>query len=434
VPHLRTLCAAVALILTTTGTVFGLESRVAVVTSYPEEMMSRFEAAFERANPGVDVQFIWKQSRDALPYLQGAGREEADVYWAPSPATFQTLANEGAFAPLTVARADLPGRIGGQPLSDPQGRFEAFEAAGYGVAWSPAAFAKLGLPAPEDWRALADAELRGALALPIPGQVGFAPALYDVMLQAEGWEGGWALLRRAAAGAALIGNGGQTTQTVVSGQAAAAPTIDFFVQSAIADGHPVALTYPKRTAFLPAHIALLTTAPRPEAARAFIDFALSAQGQRLLFAPDIRRHPVRPAVYADAPPGVVNPFAALDPSFVYDPDVYVPDKGRLRAGVIAALFDRAITVRHDRLKALWAAIDAAPAQQQAEAARLAVLIPVSEAEAEAVADTFRRRDDPAQEARAAEIEKEWDARFDALEQQASAVAFRGGATVGGERR
>jgi hypothetical protein len=86
VPHLRTLCAAVALILTTTGTVFGLESRVAVVTSYPEEMMSRFEAAFERANSGVDVQFIWKQSRDALPYLQGAGREEADVYWAPSPA------------------------------------------------------------------------------------------------------------------------------------------------------------------------------------------------------------------------------------------------------------------------------------------------------------------------------------------------------------
>lgn len=275
--QLRTFCAMMALLIET-GSAVGQESRVAVVTSYPDEMMSRFETVFEQAHPGVDLQFIWKQSRDALAYLRGAGRDEADVYWTPSPATFLTLAEEGAFQQLEIDRTALPGRIGGQPLSDPKGRFEAFEVAGYGLAWSPAAFAARGLGAPDGWRSLADPKLKGAVALPIPGRVGFAPALYDVLLQAEGWEGGWALLLRAAAGAALIGSGGQTSQTVVDGDAAAAPTIDFFVESAIADGHPVALAYPKRTAFLPAHAALLATAKNAEAGRAFVEFVLSARG------------------------------------------------------------------------------------------------------------------------------------------------------------
>ncbi|MBV5335704.1 extracellular solute-binding protein, partial [bacterium] len=132
-----------------------LENRVMVVTSYPDEVMRRFEAAFERAHPGVDLQFIWKQARDAAPYLRGSGRGVADVYWAPSPATFAALAVEGAFSPLSVSRDDLPGRIGGLPISDPDGRYEAFEVAGYGVAWSPEAFRSRGLSAPTGWRDLA---------------------------------------------------------------------------------------------------------------------------------------------------------------------------------------------------------------------------------------------------------------------------------------
>lgn len=427
-PSFRTFCAAIAVLIGTGSAASALENRVAVVTSYPDELMARFEAAFEKAHPGVDLQFIWKQSRDALAYLRGEGREEADVYWTPSPAAFKALADEGAFQPLVVDRDALPGRIGGQALSDPQNRYEAFEVAGYGLAWSPAAFAARGLSAPDGWRTLADPKLRGAVALPVPGRVGFAPALYDVILQAEGWEGGWALLLRAAAGAALIGSGGQTSQTVVGGQAAAAPTIDFFVESAIADGHPVALAYPKRTAFLPAHAALLSTAKQPQAGRAFINFVLSADGQKLLFSPDVRRHPVRPAVYAAAPKDMANPFAAADPSFVFD-----PAKGR--AGVIVALFDRAITARHDRLNALWAAVAAAPADRRGAAAQLAAQIPVSEGEVQAAAEIFaKRRDDPAAEVAAADIEKQWDARFAALEQQALAVASGGETAAKGARR
>ncbi|WP_158285523.1 hypothetical protein [Azospirillum sp. TSA6c] len=43
------------------------------MTSYPDELVQRYEQAFERANPGTDLQVVLKPSRDAA--LDGtAGR------------------------------------------------------------------------------------------------------------------------------------------------------------------------------------------------------------------------------------------------------------------------------------------------------------------------------------------------------------------------
>ena len=52
-PTLRSYCAAIALLIGTGSAASALENRVAVATSYPDELMARFEAAFEKANPGV---------------------------------------------------------------------------------------------------------------------------------------------------------------------------------------------------------------------------------------------------------------------------------------------------------------------------------------------------------------------------------------------
>lgn len=55
------------------GAGWALEDRVVVMTSYPDELVQRYEQAFERANPGTDLQVVLKPSRDAA--LDGtAGR------------------------------------------------------------------------------------------------------------------------------------------------------------------------------------------------------------------------------------------------------------------------------------------------------------------------------------------------------------------------
>lgn len=372
-----------------------------VVTSFPEELTTRYEAEFEKAQPDLHVQFVWKQSRDALALLSQQDQGGVDVYWAPSLGNFPILRDRGAFRPLAVDRAALPGRLGAQPICDPKGMFEAYDLAGYGIVYDPAALAALGVAVPRRWSDLAAPALAGRIAMPLAGKVGFSPALYDIILQAEGWERGWALLAEIAGSAQLSGSGPGPTGAVKEGRAALGLTIDFLALGAQANGAGVGFAYPERTAFLPGHIAITAATRRPEAARAFVDFALSTKGQKLLMEADSSRHPARPDAYAGKAERIVDPFALPEGSFFdYDAEI-----GRRRPGLISVLFDLSIAERHAETVAFWRALHAAEArlaatpavsaaETVAEARKLAGFVPVSAAEASepALLDRFSGRD------------------------------------------
>jgi ABC-type Fe3+ transport system substrate-binding protein len=328
------------------------EKRVVVLTSYAEELTSRFQQAFERRHPGSRVEILWRHSADALAYLRGGGSKEVDVYWTPAPRNFALLKAEGKLAPLALDTRALPPTIAGYPISDPEGYFAAFELAGYGIAYHPEAVKKLGLPPPRDWRDLAHPAYRGQVQLPIPGAVGFAPVLIEAVLQSDGWTEGWATLATIASHADF-GSGDRTPDTddVATGRKAARLTIDFFAPPAQRTAHPeagaLAFVYPPKTAFNPAHVAVFADAPHPEMARAFVDFVLSAESQELLLTPDVRRLPVRQEVYAAHPELSAQPFAPGN--LAYD-----DQERRARQGLVAALFDVALVKPHARSAAVWA--------------------------------------------------------------------------------
>lgn len=351
-----------------------------VVTSFPEELSTRYEQEFEKAHPGVHVQFIWKQSRDALDLLSREGQGGADVYWAPALGNFPLLRDRGAFQKFSVDRTALPGALQGSELSDPSGFFEAYDVAGYGVVVNPALLRQRGLKPPRAWRDLAARAYAGQIVMPIAGKVGFSPALYDIVLQGEGWDEGWALLSEIAGNAELLAQGAFPTAMVKEGRAPLGLTIDFFALQAQANGLPVELVYPRKSAFLPAHIAITASTRRVELARDFVDFMLSLAGQRVMMEADSSRHPARPAAYESSPAALVNPFALPRGAIL----AYDSELGRRRPGLVATLFDLALSERHVKLVALWRSIHSAEtnpvaAQTQAvkEARRLLGWTPVS---------------------------------------------------------
>lgn len=378
---------------------------IVVVTSFPEELSTRYEREFERRHPQIHVQFVWKQARDAFAELAKPEQGGADVYWAPALANFALLRDKGAFRRISVDRAALPGRLGAQALSDPEALYEAFDVAGYGVVANPGALAAAGLTRPRRWRDLAAPEYARRTAIPIASKVGFSPALYDVILQSEGWDAGWRLLSEIAGEATLLDSGVAPTASVREGKAALALTIDFFAESAKANGAPVEMIYPARTAFLPAHVAMTASSKHVAAAQTFIDFLLSKDGQQLMMERDSRRHPARPDAYQSAPEGLVDPFT-LPASAILDYDFEI---GRRRPPLIKLLFDLAIVEGHPESAELWRKIHAAEktfagdAHVMAalgEAKRHAGFIPVSERDAGASAflERFARGDvvDPQQ--------------------------------------
>lgn len=336
------------------GSVVGApRETLTVLTSYPEEVVATFERAFERRHPELGLQILWRQHRDAYDYLQGPAQGGVDVYWSPAVRNFADLGEEGSLRKLDIDLHGLPSHVGKFRISDPDGRFVASEIAGFGFMIDPAALTRMGLFAPKTWRDLTDPSYRGHILFPVPSRVGFSPTLLDVMLQSQGWDGGWALLSEAAPNFVFAQTGGAFASLSQGMRAplAIAVTIDFFASSAIANGAPLTFVYPPGTGYSPAHIGILRDTKHLDAARAFVTFILSDEGQRLLFQPDVRKLPVRPSAYRDAPKGTYDPFAANAATA----DVtYEETLGLSRYALDNALFDVFVTRRQTELTELWA--------------------------------------------------------------------------------
>ncbi|MBB1074942.1 extracellular solute-binding protein [Rhodoferax sp. 4810] len=361
---------------------------VVVVTSFHDELVSRFEAAFEKAYPQYRLQVVWLMPNEAAPYLRKPKQSGVDVYWAASPRTFASLARDGTWRKLSVDRKGLPERAGNTPLTDTDGYYVATEMAGFGFVIAPEALAARQIAVPMDWPDLADPRLVGLVALPIPAKVGFAPPIVEIVLQAFGWERGWALWSQIAANATWVNQGATlVTEEVSSGRCAVGVSIDFFVTSAIANGAPLRFVYPRHTGVNQADAAITVGSSNPAGAQAFIDFLLSPQGQSILAHPDIRRLPVRPSTYDSLPVGYFNPFAAAATGGLQ----FNGDLARPRLALSSAVFQQMLVQPHDELKALWQRVRAAETSGKPVAAARKQLETPPITEAQAADEALRRQ-------------------------------------------
>lgn len=363
-------------------TVSAMAETVRVFTSYPQDMMDRFEQGFARARPDIRVEFQWGHAPDLFATLRQPGQGGVDVVWTPASNAFPVLAREGAFRPLGDLADGVEPRVGGIPLRDKAGTYTAFEIAAYGFVVRPDYLARNSLSAPASWRDLTKPVYAGHLVLPVPSAVGFAPAMIEIPLQHDGWNQGWALWAEIAANSELLGGGGGVAMIneLAEGTKGIGMVMDFFVRGARAEGKPVGFAYPDVTAFNPAHVAITAKAPHAEAARAFVRYVLSEAGQSLLLTPEAMRLPVRKSLYANTPSEFPHPFEGKMAAFSYDPEKVIA-----RQEVLKVLFDEYITRRHDRLKEVFAAIhhaEAAGRDKAAQAARAEITrLPIGEAEA-----------------------------------------------------
>ena len=336
-----------------------------VMTSYPQPVVMVMQQAFEDAHPYIELNILWRRPHDALSLLLQEESADVDVIWMPSVRTFLSLKAHEKLAQLKINREGLPILLGETAISDPEGYFIATEVAGYGLFFEPEKLKQAGLVVPNQWQDLLAAEWQDNIALPIPSEVSFAHMLIDQLLQAEGWQTGWNQWQQIAANSHLMGRGGMfTTEAVLAGQAKVAFTMDFFAATSIANGANGKFIYPKQTAFNPAHVGILAKSTQPEAAHNFVDFLVSEQGQSLLLHPDLRKLPVRPSVYSQAPK-MQSPFAGyIRHQYDYQTELQ-------RREYNAVVFDAAITLHHDKLKQAWQQWH--QLQQNANADQLAAL-------------------------------------------------------------
>jgi ABC-type Fe3+ transport system substrate-binding protein len=337
---------------------------VSIVTSFPKDLTSVYKKAFEAKNPGVTIEILNKGTSSAVAFVREApAGNKPDIFWASSPDAFEVLAAEKLLQKYDGANAQVPDKIGEYPINDPDGYYYGQALAGYGLMWNTRYMKANKLPEPKEWADLIKPVYFSHVATSSPSRSGTTHLTVETILQGEGWTEGWRqVLQIAGNCAAITERSFGVPDGVNNGQFGIGIVIDFFGLSARASGFPIEFVYPSVTSLVPANIGLIANAKNPELAKKFIAFALSTEGQQLLFDPKISRLPVLPAMYEKAPAGYPNPFGGkITAKVKFDPGL-----SQSRYYVVNSLFDHTITFRHKELVAATKAIHDAAAKLAAK--------------------------------------------------------------------
>ncbi|ALJ38458.1 extracellular solute-binding protein [Azospirillum brasilense] len=423
---LHGVAAALAVLLASSTAAFAQDpsGKLVVVTSFPKDLTSAFQQAFQKAYPKVTLEVLNRNTNAGVKYLQEtASNNGTDLFWASAPDAFEVLKGANLLQAYKPKVEGIPEKVGAYPINDPEGMYAGFAASGYGIMWNSRYMKANELPAPKEWSDLAKPVYYDHVAISAPSRSGTTHLTIETILQGEGWEKGWRTNKEIAGNYRTITERSfGVPDGVNSGSFGIGIVIDFFALSSQASGFPVEFVYPTVTTIVPANIGIVKNAPNKAAAETFVDFILSPQGQEVLLQPAIRRLPVNPATYAKAPADYPNPFKDTSLGSQVNFDVEV---SQARYNVVDALFDQLITFQLDGLKAATRAIhqaDAALAKKPndkakallAEARDLVAAMPVTAQEAAdpQLAGAFtveRKTATDAVPERQAQVEQKWAA-------------------------
>lgn len=328
---------------------------VTVLTSFPKELTSAYQKAFEAANPGIKVEILNKNTTASIAYVRElpAG-QRPDVMWASAPDAFEVLARNQLLTPAKdTLNPQAPSKVGNYPLNAPDGMYYGQALAGYGIMWNTRYFQANKLPAPKEWTDLTRPEYFGHVAISSPSRSGTTQLTIETILQGEGWEKGWTqILQMMGNAAAITDRSFAVPDGVNNGQYGAGIVIDFFGLAGKYSGFPVDFVYPSMTAVVPANIALIAGGKNSEEAKKFMAFTMSKEGQQLLFDPKISRLPILPYSQLKAPAGYPDPQEVAKRAKVQFDAKLSSD----RYMVVNSMFDQMVTFRLKELQAATKAI------------------------------------------------------------------------------
>lgn len=268
--------ALAAVVMTALSAPAFAASTLTLYTSQPNEDAQMTVSAFEKAHPDIEVKWIRDGTTKLTARLQAelaAGGAAPDVLLIADSVTMESLKKQDL---LTAYRSPEASRYDAQ-LYDPQGYYYGTKLITTGIAYHTRAPVK-----PASWQDLLKPELKNMTTLPSPlysgaAQIHMATLMNDPQL-------GFAWYQKLKANGAMpqSGNGG-VMSAITSGSKAYGVLVDYMAIREKAKGAPIDFVFPKEgVSIVTEPVAMMKNAKNPEGAKAFIDFVLSDEGQRLV--------------------------------------------------------------------------------------------------------------------------------------------------------
>ncbi|WP_240547674.1 ABC transporter substrate-binding protein [Paracoccus sp. J56] len=337
-------------------TVPAFADELRIITSYQADVVDPLVEAFGREHPDIRIRVLNKNTHAAVDEVLAGNDRGFDLFWASAPEAFVVLDKAGRLADLG------------------DGSYADFAWSAVGWTWRNAD----DRPVPQDWNDLLEPGFNQDIAMSHPMRSGTMHSLLETILQDRGWQAGWAwILELAGQLNTISARSFGVLEGVEDGDYSIGLTIDFLALTR----EGLNFRYGRPVILIPARIAALQGGVQPEAARAFVNFILSPEGQRILLRSDIRRIPVDPRIRAEQP-DVLDPevLAALNFSWSrYDPELAAGRYWQVKQ-LFEAFVARDLLLRRDLWRRLRA-LDHAPAAEKARIRRLLTWMPLTEHQA-----------------------------------------------------
>ncbi len=290
------------------------EGKLLIYTSQPNTDAQATIDAFKAKFPKVDVSFVRDGTPRVMAKLQAefaAGQPQPDVLLIADAVTMEGLKRDNRLMAHDKAYlASYPAS-----LHDKDRMWFSTKLITTGIVYNSRAAMK-----PTSWLDLAKPEAKGLVTMPSPLASG--AALIHTVTLAKNLGAGWSYYEQLQANGALAAGGnGDILRQVATGEKMYGMIVDFLPIREKAKGAPVEFVVPAEgLSAVTEPVAILRTAKNPDAARAFVDFLLSREGQELA-----RRQGYIPA----------------------HPDVAPPDGFPARSSMKLMPFDAALALREE---------------------------------------------------------------------------------------
>lgn len=274
--HFGTLAAGAMLAASlSTASAQQISGKIVLYTSQPDRDAQQTVAGFRKLHPNVEVEVFRSGTTEVMSKLAAefaAGQPRPDVLFIADAASMEQLKAENRLEAYKEAKVDgIPAG-----LIDPDRTYFGTKVISTGIIYNKAA--KL---VPTSWADLAKPELKGQISMASPLYSGAAAIKLSAVTARP--DLGWKFIEalKANEASAVRGNGA-VLRAVATGEKAYGIIVDFMAFNAKQQGSPVEFVFPKEgVTVVTEPVAILRTAQNKAAARAFVDFLLSDEGQKL---------------------------------------------------------------------------------------------------------------------------------------------------------
>jgi ABC-type Fe3+ transport system substrate-binding protein len=293
-----------------------------------------------------------------------------DLAWGGGPALFNTMENWGLLKHIDnqtlidYINANVPDEIAGAQTksNDTSGHFiwVANAISSFGFTINLDFLTQYGLPVPNTWEELAsptyyiDDSVK-AVSMGDPPLTTSNTRIYQIILQAFGWETGWSIITRMGGNAGIYPGSVDTRAAVVSGEVGIGMTIDFYGVIAKRENPNTEYIVPQGQSIVNGDpIALGINVDDLEAAEAFLQYLFSAEGQTVWMTEGLDRLPVNDDAF-QTPYGQTRTdlYALYNETLANEAIPFNETLSTTTLDTTIYYFHNTITERHNLLRKTW---------------------------------------------------------------------------------